>query len=61
VGLIAVMTGHALQDDIAESARRFINRGRDILRMVPGSPDIPSDENQAYPLPRALAPRAAPV
>ena len=61
VGLIAVMTGHALQDDIAESARRFINRGRDILRMVHGSPDIPSHENQAHPLPRAAAPRAAPV
>lgn len=61
VGLIAVMTGHALQDDIAESVRRFINRGRDILRMVPGSPDIPSHENQAHPLPRAAAPRASPV
>jgi hypothetical protein len=47
VGLIAVMTGHALQDDIAESVRRFINRGRDILRMVPGSPDIPFHENHA--------------
>ncbi len=61
VGLIAVMTGQALQDDIAESARRFINRGRDILRMVPGSPDIPDHENQAHPMPRAAAPRASPV
>ena len=61
VGLIAVMTGHALQDDIAESARRFINRGRDILRMVPGSPDLPSHENQAHPVPRTPAARPPPV
>ena len=61
VGLISVVTGHALQDDIAESARRFLNRGRDILRMVPGSPDPPDHENQAHPVPRAAAPRASPV
>jgi hypothetical protein len=61
IGLIAVVTGHALQDDIAESARRFINRGRDILRMERGSPDVPSHENQAHPVPRAAAPRASPV
>ncbi len=61
VGLIAVVTGHELQDDIAASARRFLNRGRDILRMVPGSPDCPDHENQAHPVPRALAPRASPV
>jgi hypothetical protein len=61
VGLIAVMTGQELQDDIAASARRFLNRGRDILRMVPGSPDSPDHENQAHPAPRAAAPRASPV
>jgi hypothetical protein len=61
VGLIAVMTGHELQDDIAVSARSFINRGRDILRMARGSPDIPDHENQAHPVSRAAAPRASPV
>lgn len=33
VGLISVLTGHALQDDIAASARIFQSRGEDILRM----------------------------
>lgn len=61
VGLISVMTGHALQDDIAESARVFLNRGRDILRMARGSPDLPDHENQAHPVSRAAAPRASPV
>lgn len=61
VGLISVVTGHALQDDIAESARRFLNRGRDILRMARGSPDLPDHENQAHPVSRAAAPRASPV
>ena len=61
VGLISVMTGNELQDDIAASARRFLNRGRDILRMVHGSPDSSDHENQAHPAPRAAAPRASPV
>jgi len=61
VGLIAVVTGHVLQDDIAASVRQFLNRGRDILRMVPGSPDPPDHENQAHPAPRPAAPRASPV
>jgi hypothetical protein len=61
VGLISVMTGHALQDDIAASARVFLNRGRDILRMARGSPDLPDHENQAHPVSRAAAPRASPV
>ena len=61
VGLISVVTGHALQDDIAESARRFLNRGRDILRMARGTPDLQDHENQSHPVPRAAAPRASPV
>jgi len=61
VGLISVVTGHALQDDIAASILGFQIRGRDILRMVPGCPDIPDDENQAHLVPRAAAPRASPV
>lgn len=61
VGLISIMTGHELQDDIVASARLFLNRGRDILRMVPGSPESPDHENQTHPAPRAAAPRASPV
>jgi len=38
VGLISVMTGHALQEDIAASARSFLTRGEDILRMVRRGP-----------------------
>jgi hypothetical protein len=33
VGLISVMTGHALQEDIVASARLFLSRGQDILQM----------------------------
>jgi hypothetical protein len=29
--------------------------------MVPGSPDFPSHERQAHPVPRAAAARASPV
>jgi hypothetical protein len=61
VGLISVVTGHALQEDIVQSARAFLNRGRDILRMVPGSPEFKDHENQAHPVPRAAAARASPV
>jgi hypothetical protein len=61
VGLISVVTGHALQDDIAASARRFLNRGRDILRMARGGPDLPDHENQTNPVSRTAAPRASPV
>lgn len=32
VGLISVLTGHALQDDLVASARLFLLRGQDILR-----------------------------
>ena len=31
VGLISVLTGHALQDDLLHSARDFLRRGHDIL------------------------------
>jgi primosomal protein N' len=61
VGLISVLTGSGLQEDIAESARSFLNRGEDILRMVPGSPPFPSHENQARPVPRTLAARPPPI
>ena len=35
VGLIANLTGNALQDDIAKSTHRFINLGHDIMGTVP--------------------------
>ena len=35
IGLIASLTGNALQDDIAETSRRFINLGEDILGFSP--------------------------
>jgi hypothetical protein len=42
VGLISIMTGSGLQEDIVASARWYINRGEDILRMVPGKSAFPS-------------------
>jgi hypothetical protein len=61
VGLISIMTGHGQQEDIATSARLFVTRGEDILRMTPGSPAFPNHENQNTPVPRTLAARAPPV
>ena len=61
VGLIAVMTGAALQEDIAQSARSLLDRGEDILRMVPRSPPISPHENQTHSVPGTTAARAAPV
>jgi len=61
VGLISIMTGHEQQDDIALSARLFLSRGEDILRMVPRGPAFPSHENENNPVPRTLAARAPPV
>jgi hypothetical protein len=61
VGLISVLTGYGLQEDIAASARSFLIRGEDILRMAPGSDSFPNHENQNTPVPRTLATRAPPV
>jgi hypothetical protein len=61
VGLIAILTGHALQEDIAASARSFLTRGEDILRMVRGGPQNPSHENQTHSVSAATAARAAPI
>lgn len=36
VGIIAMFTGNTLQDDIAASTRSLVNKGHDILGMVPG-------------------------
>lgn len=48
VGLISVITGHALQEDIAASARGFLTRGEDILRMGRQVPEQPSYEKQTH-------------
>lgn len=64
VGLISMVTGHALQEDIAASARAFLNRGEDILRVVLGSPphlQFPNHEDQTHSLPATLAARASPI
>jgi len=61
VGLISVITGHALQEDIVASLRLFLDRGRDILRMKPGGPAPENHEEQTDTLPRAAAARASPV
>lgn len=55
VGLISIMTGHALQEDIVASVRSFMNRGEDILRMKPRHPEFPNYENQTRPMPRTFA------
>lgn len=41
VGIIAVLTGHVQQEDIAASARSFLARGADILRMGRGECAVP--------------------
>jgi hypothetical protein len=61
VGLISVLTGHALQEDIAASARIFQSRGEDILRMVPGASSTADYENQTHSVPASTAARAAPI
>lgn len=55
VGLISVLTGHALQEDIAASARIFQSRGEDILRMGRWESGIPDDKNQT----RSVCPPSA--
>ena len=61
VGLIAVLTGLCVQDDIATTVMLFINRGRDILRMVPGGPEFNSHEKQTTPVSGTPATRAPPI
>jgi hypothetical protein len=47
VGLIFIMTGSALQEDIAFTVQVLVRKGRDILDMNPGSVTTrPTDENQ---------------
>jgi hypothetical protein len=62
VGLISMMTGNSLQEDIAETARVLVRKGRDILQSNPGWEPAPfSDENQTSSVSKATAPSAASV
>ncbi len=60
VGLIALVTGLALQDDIAASVRSLLNRGREILRRVHGSPFLQNHEKTTHSVPGLDAARASP-
>jgi len=60
VGLIALVTGLALQDDIAASVRSLLNRGREILRMVRGRPHCQNHEKPIHSPPGTVAARASP-
>ena len=58
VGLIASLTGTALQDTIAETTRRFVLLGQDILGNGPGSAkrgDRRYADNKTDPVPGAPA------
>lgn len=61
-GLIASLTGNALQDDIAESSRRFILLGQDILGIGPGiEPRGGRDDEKTHYMSREATAGAATV
>ena len=61
VGLISMMTGSALQEDIARSARSVLARGLDILGTVPGGPFSSAYEEQTHSASRAAPACAAAI
>jgi hypothetical protein len=62
VGLISMMTGSALQEDIVSTVGVLVRKGRDILGMNPGSETTrPNDENQTTSLSATTANCAASV
>ena len=62
VGLISMMTGSALQEDIAVTVGVLLRKGRDILDRKPGSETTrPTDENQTTSLSATTANCAASV
>jgi hypothetical protein len=62
VGLISMMTGNSLQEDIVATARVLVRKGRDILDSNPGSETTRSkNENQTSPLPATAATGTASV
>ena len=59
VGLVAHLTGSALQETIAETSRRFVLLGRDILGAGPGSnpkAEGADETAKAHSMPGAFAP-----
>ena len=62
VGLISMMTGHSLQEDIVATARVLLHKGRDILQSNPGSQTTRfDDENQTPSLSATAATGTASV
>ena len=61
VGLISIMTGHALQEEIAATVRSFLTRGEDIQRITPRDPQFPIYVNQTPSLSRTFAACAASI
>jgi hypothetical protein len=62
VGLISILTGNSLQEDIAATARVLIRKGQDILESNPGCETTRFyDENQTSSLSKAAAPSATSV
>jgi hypothetical protein len=62
VGLISMMTGNSLQEDIVATARVLIRKGQDILESHPGSETTRFyDENQTSSLSATGAPSAPSV
>jgi hypothetical protein len=62
VGLISMMTGSVLQEDIVSTVGMLVRKGRDILGIIPGSEMTrPNDENQTPALSATTANCAASV
>ena len=62
VGLISMMTGSVLQEDIVSTVGVLVRKGRDILGINPGSATTrPNDENQTTSLSATTANCAASV
>jgi hypothetical protein len=61
VGLISMFVGSTLPDDIAQSARRLLSKGHDILGMVPGMHRQQSLHEKTCPQSGATPESPAPV
>jgi hypothetical protein len=60
VGLLSMLTGSTLQEDIATTTRRLIAKGREMLGIVPSAPALNYDAKKT-PGSGALAPNPQPV
>lgn len=56
IGLISLVTGSTLQDDIAATARQLLRRGQDILGLAVPEPPTARHDYQTPDPPRAAAP-----